>query len=98
VTHGLLLAAPGVRAVAIFEEICHRDPEVVTGVRRTWSGSDTVEGDTRVPHRASVMSSTRRTDTPIHLDQSVLPASSQPTAATFILPSSGTISSWMMLR
>jgi hypothetical protein len=34
----LLLAAPGVRAVAIFEEICHRDPEVVTGVRRTWSG------------------------------------------------------------
>src|SRR5215469_11528819 len=26
--------------------------------------SDTVEGDTRVPHNASVMSSTRRTDTP----------------------------------
>jgi hypothetical protein len=26
--------------------------------------SDTVEGDTRVPHKASVMSSTRRTETP----------------------------------
>src|SRR5262249_58982384 len=26
--------------------------------------SDTVEGDTRVPHNASVISSTRRTDTP----------------------------------
>jgi hypothetical protein len=26
--------------------------------------SDTVDGETRVPHSASVMSSTRRTDTP----------------------------------
>jgi hypothetical protein len=31
----MLEAAPGVRAVAIFEEICRRHPEIVTGVRRT---------------------------------------------------------------
>jgi hypothetical protein len=31
----MLAAAPGVRAVAIFEEICRRHPELATGVRRT---------------------------------------------------------------
>jgi transposase InsO family protein len=31
----MLEAAPGVRAVAIFEEICRRHPELATGVRRT---------------------------------------------------------------
>ena len=31
----MLEAAPGIRAVAIFEEICRRHPEIVTGVRRT---------------------------------------------------------------
>jgi hypothetical protein len=31
----MLEAAPGIRAVAIFEEICRRHPEVVAGVRRT---------------------------------------------------------------
>jgi len=31
----MLEAAPGVRAVAIFEELCRRHPEIITGVRRT---------------------------------------------------------------
>ena len=31
----MLEAAPGIRAVGIFEEICRRHPEIVTGVRRT---------------------------------------------------------------
>jgi hypothetical protein len=31
----ILQAAPGVRAVAIFEELCRRHPEIATGVRRT---------------------------------------------------------------
>ena len=31
----MLKAAPGIRPVAIFEEICRRHPEIVTGVRRT---------------------------------------------------------------
>src|SRR5262249_19013378 len=31
----MLEAAPGVRAVAIFEEICRRHPEIAPGVRRT---------------------------------------------------------------
>jgi hypothetical protein len=31
----MLETAPGIRAVAIFEEICRRHPEIVTGVRRT---------------------------------------------------------------
>jgi len=31
----MLTAAPGIRAVAIFEEMCRRHPEIVTGVRRT---------------------------------------------------------------
>jgi hypothetical protein len=31
----MLEAAPGIRAVAIFEEMCRRHPEIVTGVRRT---------------------------------------------------------------
>jgi hypothetical protein len=31
----MLAAAPGVRAVAIFEEICRRHPELAKGVRRT---------------------------------------------------------------
>jgi hypothetical protein len=31
----MLEAAPGLRAVAVFEEICRRHPEIVTGVRRT---------------------------------------------------------------
>ena len=31
----MLEAAPGIRAVAIFEEICRRHPEVAVGVRRT---------------------------------------------------------------
>jgi transposase InsO family protein len=31
----MLTAAPGVRAVAIFEEICRRHPELAAGVRRT---------------------------------------------------------------
>ena len=31
----MLEAAPGVRAVAIFEEICRRDPAIAPGVRRT---------------------------------------------------------------
>jgi len=31
----ILEAAPGVRAVAIFEEICRRHPELAMGVRRT---------------------------------------------------------------
>ncbi len=30
----MLEAAPGVRAVAIFEEICRRDPAIAPGVRR----------------------------------------------------------------
>ena len=31
----MLGAAPGIRAVAIFEELCRRHPEMPTGVRRT---------------------------------------------------------------
>jgi hypothetical protein len=31
----MLEAAPGIRVVAIFEEICRRHPEMATGVRRT---------------------------------------------------------------
>ena len=31
----MLKAAPGIRAVAIFEEICRRDPGIALGVRRT---------------------------------------------------------------
>src|ERR1700757_3747392 len=31
----MLEAAPGVRAVAIFEEICRRHPDLAAGVRRT---------------------------------------------------------------
>src|SRR3974390_3612963 len=31
----MLKAAPGIRAVAIFEEICRRHPELAPGVRRT---------------------------------------------------------------
>jgi len=31
----MLQAAPGIRPVAIFEEICRHHPEIVTGVRRT---------------------------------------------------------------
>src|SRR5580658_2719713 len=31
----MLQAAPGVRAVAIFEELCRRHPEIAMGVRRT---------------------------------------------------------------
>jgi transposase InsO family protein len=31
----MLEAAPGVRAVAIFEEMCRRHPEIISGVRRT---------------------------------------------------------------
>src|SRR5438132_13657820 len=31
----MLEAAPGLRAVAIFEEICRRDPWIAPGVRRT---------------------------------------------------------------
>ena len=31
----MLEAAPGIRAVAIFEELCRRHPEMATGVRRT---------------------------------------------------------------
>jgi transposase InsO family protein len=31
----MLEAAPGIRAVAIFEEVCRRHPEIATGVRRT---------------------------------------------------------------
>jgi hypothetical protein len=31
----MLEAAPGIRAVAIFEEICRRHPEMAAGVRRT---------------------------------------------------------------
>jgi hypothetical protein len=31
----MLQAAPGIRAVAIFEEICRRHPQIATGVRRT---------------------------------------------------------------
>src|SRR5437879_13469140 len=31
----MLEAAPGLRAVAIFEEICRRDPGIALGVRRT---------------------------------------------------------------
>ena len=31
----MLEAAPGLRAVAIFEEICRRHPEIALGVRRT---------------------------------------------------------------
>ena len=31
----MLDAAPGIRAVAIFEEICRRDPGIAPGVRRT---------------------------------------------------------------
>ena len=30
-----MLKAPGIRAVAIFEEICRRDPGIALGVRRT---------------------------------------------------------------
>jgi hypothetical protein len=35
----MLEAAPVIRAVAIFEEICRRRPELATGVRRTWSAA-----------------------------------------------------------
>src|SRR6266480_5245689 len=31
----MLMAAPGLRAVAMFEEICRRHPEIGPGVRRT---------------------------------------------------------------
>jgi hypothetical protein len=31
----MLQAVPGVRAVAIFEELCRRHPEIAMGVRRT---------------------------------------------------------------
>jgi hypothetical protein len=31
----MLEAAPGIRAVAIFQEICRRDPGLAAGVRRT---------------------------------------------------------------
>ena len=31
----MLEAAPGVRAVALFEEMCRRHPEIISGVRRT---------------------------------------------------------------
>src|SRR5262245_12081834 len=31
----MLAAAPGIRAVAIFEEICRRNPGIAPGVRRT---------------------------------------------------------------
>ncbi|MGH8515785.1 MAG: IS21 family transposase, partial [Gammaproteobacteria bacterium] len=31
----MLETAPGIRAVAIFEEICRRDPGIALGVRRT---------------------------------------------------------------
>src|SRR5271169_6372613 len=31
----MLMAAPGIRAVAIFEEMCRRHPEIGQGVRRT---------------------------------------------------------------
>jgi hypothetical protein len=31
----MLEAAPGIRAVAVFEEICRRHPELAAGVRRT---------------------------------------------------------------
>ena len=31
----MLEAEPGVRAVAIFEEMCRRHPEIISGVRRT---------------------------------------------------------------
>ena len=31
----MLQAAPGIRVVAIFEEICRRHPQLATGVRRT---------------------------------------------------------------
>jgi len=31
----MLEAAPGLRAVAIFEELCRRHPGIATGVRRT---------------------------------------------------------------
>src|SRR5207244_2928218 len=30
----MLAAAPSIRAVAIFEELCRRHPEIATGVRR----------------------------------------------------------------
>jgi hypothetical protein len=32
----MLEAAPGLRAVAIFEELCSSHPEMGPGVRRTW--------------------------------------------------------------
>jgi hypothetical protein len=31
----MLEAAPGIRTVAVFEEVCRRDPEIALGVRRT---------------------------------------------------------------
>jgi hypothetical protein len=31
----MLQAAPGIRPVAVFEEICRRHPEIASGVRRT---------------------------------------------------------------
>jgi len=31
----MLEAAPGIRAVAMFEELCRRHPEMASGVRRT---------------------------------------------------------------
>jgi len=34
----MLEAAPSVRAVAIFEEICRRDPAIAPGVRRECAG------------------------------------------------------------
>jgi hypothetical protein len=35
----MLEAAPGIRAVAIFEEICRRHPEIVTGCAGPWSAA-----------------------------------------------------------
>jgi hypothetical protein len=35
----MLAAAPGIRAIAIFEEVCRRHPELDRGVRRTWSAA-----------------------------------------------------------
>ena len=31
----MLEAAPGIRAVAVFEEVCRRDPAISPGIRRT---------------------------------------------------------------
>jgi hypothetical protein len=44
----MLEAAPGVRAVAIFEEMCRRHPEITTGCVGPWSAASATGGRSTV--------------------------------------------------